>query len=243
MASPLVDGLKLARRERVFSFIVVTLLGMFRLLGLKPKVVGREHLPAEGGYVLAVSHFSYLDFALAGWVVWVETRRPIRYLATKASFEHWLTGPLMRGAKHVPVDRAAGASAFTEAVKAIQSGEPMGIFPEGRVSRSWELLEFKTGAVRLAAEAGVPLIPCTVWGSQRVVTKGRRVRLREAFRAPVTITVGVPITITLAEDVEVANARLRGIMTDMVHAQQDAFPIDGTGKWWQPARLGGSPVA
>ena len=65
----------------------------------------------------------------------------------------------MRGMKHIPVDRTAGAASYAAAVDALRAGEIVGVFPEATISRSFELKEFKTGAARMAAEAGVPILP------------------------------------------------------------------------------------
>ena len=66
---------------------------------------------------------------------------------------------------------ATGSSRSTTAVDYLRAGEAVGIFPEATISRAMELKEFKTGAVRIAAEAGVPLVPVILWGTQRMMTK------------------------------------------------------------------------
>ena len=83
----------------------------------------------------------------------------------------------MRGMHHIPVDRGAGASSFRAAVQALKAGEIVGVFPEATISRAFELKDFKSGAVRMAQAADVPLIPMAIWGSQRVWTKGHPKRL------------------------------------------------------------------
>ncbi|MCP6380115.1 1-acyl-sn-glycerol-3-phosphate acyltransferase, partial [Klebsiella pneumoniae] len=69
-------------------------------------------------------------------------------------------GWLLRKMKHVPVDRAKGGASIAPAVEMLQEGNLIGIFPEATISRSFELAEFKTGAARIAEQAGVPLVPC-----------------------------------------------------------------------------------
>ena len=71
----------------------------------------------------------------------------------------------------IPVDRQAGAGAYAEAVRALRAGQLVGVFPEATISRSFELKEFKSGAVRMALEAQVPIVPLIVWGAQRMWTK------------------------------------------------------------------------
>src|SRR3990170_8054847 len=98
-------------------------------------------------------------------------------MAKDEVFTHRLSGPLMRGMHHIPVDRDAGAGSYRNAVEALREGEIVGVFPEATISRSFELKDFKAGAVRMAAEAGVPVLPTVIWGSQRVWTKGHQKRL------------------------------------------------------------------
>jgi 1-acyl-sn-glycerol-3-phosphate acyltransferase len=241
MAGPFLDGVRYSRKEPVYGFIVSLALAFFGVLGIRRHVSGAEHIPARGGVIFACTHFSYVDFALLGWQVWASHRRPMRYLATRAAFRHPLIGPLMRGAGHVPVDRGSGSQAYAEAVKTLQAGEVLGIFPEGRVSLSYELLEFKTGAVRLAIESGAPVIPVVVWGSHRISTRGHRTRLREAFRAPVLIDIGAPLHFAAGEDVNEANRRLRAHMVAQMHGlQRSPVLAPRAGAWWVPRRLGGS---
>ena len=98
-------------------------------------------------------------------------------MAKEQVFHHRVSGPLMRGMHHIPVDRGAGASSFRAAVQALKAGEIVGVFPEATISRAFELKDFKSGAVRMAQAADVPLIPMAIWGSQRVWTKGHPKRL------------------------------------------------------------------
>lgn len=93
-------------------------------------------------------------------------------MAKQEIFAHWLAGPLMRGMHHISVDRSAGSASFVAAMRALRAGEIVGIFPEATISKSFEIKELKSGAVRLAIGAGVPIIPTIVWGSQRIITKG-----------------------------------------------------------------------
>ena len=112
-------------------------------------------------------------------------------MAKKAVFDHKISGPLMRGMHHIPVDRKAGAGAYDEALAALRAGEVIGVFPEATISQSFEVKQLKTGAARMALEAGVPIVPVTIWGTQRMWTKGRKRRLIRRH-TPITIAVGPP---------------------------------------------------
>ena len=115
-------------------------------------------------------------------------------MAKESVFRHKVSGPLMRGMKHIPVDRAAGAASYGQAPRSLRSGEIVGVFPEATISRSFELKGFKNGAARMAQEAGVPMLPTVVWGAQRVWTKGGVKRLGR-HKLPISIAIGEPITV------------------------------------------------
>jgi len=212
----------------------------FGALGIKPTVTGAKHLPDAGGAVLAITHFGYMDFALVEWMMWKRNRRHIRFLAQKGAFDKPGVGFFLRGMRHISVDMKAGADAYRSAVTALGAGEVLGVFPEGGVSASFEVRELKTGAIRMAAEAGVPVIPVAVWGGQRLLTKSAGSRLREKFGLPVGFAVGEPMHASPTDDAAALTLELQHRLQALVTSLQERYPDDGTGAWWQPARLGGS---
>lgn len=228
------------RNEPIYTAALAAGRAMFGALRLRRTVIGAQHLPDEGGAVIAMTHFGYMEFALVEWAMWLHNRRRIRFMTKKSVFEKRVIGSFMRNMKHIPVDMKAGASAYASAVRALQSGELIGVFPEAGVSASFTIRDFKTGAVRLAAEAGVPLIPLALWGGQRLMTKNRKITLRERFGVPIVIVVGEPITVTVADDVMAATAQLKTTMEALLETAQQAYPNDGAGQWWQPRDLGGT---
>jgi 1-acyl-sn-glycerol-3-phosphate acyltransferase len=228
------------RNEPIYTAAIGAGRAMFGALRLRRTVIGAPYLPDEGGAVIAMTHFGYLEFALVEWATWLHNHRRIRFMAKKSVFQKRVVGSFMRNMKHIPVDMKAGASAYASAVTALRAGELIGVFPEAGVSASFTIRDFKTGAVRLAAEAGVPLIPLAVWGGQRLMTKNRRIALRERFGAPIVIVVGEPITVTAEDDAIAATARLKTTMEGLLETAQGAYPLNGTGQWWQPRHLGGT---
>ena len=157
--------------EIVYPPVIVALKTFWRYLGLQFHFEGEAHIPRKGGAILAMNHIGYLDFALIGTAA-LPAGRLVRFMAKKEIFDNKLAGPLMRGMHHINVDRSSGTASFVAALRALRSGEVVGIFPEGTISRSFEIKELKSGAVRLAMGSGVPVIPTIVWGSQRIWTKG-----------------------------------------------------------------------
>ena len=234
------DAMKTRRSEPVYSTAIVAGRTLFGSLRLKRSVTGVENIPTTGGAVLAMTHFGYWDFALVEWTTWLANKRRVRFMAKKSVFDKPVVGSLMRGMHHISVDMKAGAAAYAKAVEALRNGELLGVFPEAGVSASFTVRELKTGAVRLAAEAGVPVIPVAVWGGQRLMTKRHRVGFLERFGVPVSFAFGSPITVTDADDVRIATDRLRGTLQSLVDGLQKSYPVNGAGAWWQPRALGGT---
>lgn len=213
--------------------------GYFAAQGARFEVRGEEHVPATGGGVVAMNHISYLDFAYAG-VPFRVHKRFVRFMCKASIFDHPVAGPLMRGMKHIPVDRAAGAGAFREALKALKAGELVGVFPEATISMSFEPKDFKNGAARMAQAAGVPIIPVVLWGSQLTWTKGQARRLGRT-RPLIRIWVGEPIHVAKTDDVAVVTEQLHATITRMVHELQDGYPrLYGDDLRYLPRRLGGT---
>ncbi len=225
--------------EPVYRPVIGLARTVFFLQGLKFTMVGRENVPRVGGAVMAINHTGYMDFTYAGLAA-RKSGRLVRFMAKQTIFGHRYAGPVMRGMKHIPVDRHSGSASFRAAVDALRAGEIVGVFPEATISRSFELKEFKSGTVRMAQLAGVPILPTTIWGSQRVWTKERPKRMGRS-NIDIFVTIGEPMMITRGDDAEVANVELHRRMTEQLHAQQAAYPpLTGPELVYLPARLGGS---
>ena len=224
--------------DLVYPPVVITLKTLWKYLGLQFDFSGDENLPKTGGAVLAMNHIGYLDFALIGTAA-LPVNRYVRFMAKKEIFDHKIAGPLMRGMHHISVDRSSGSASFVAALRALRSGEIVGIFPEGTISRSFEIAEMKTGAVRLAMGAGVPVIPTAVWGSQRIYTKKIKPDFKRS-KHPIHVKFGEPFYVDKSMDVEAAELELRRRMIDLLHETQASYPHPHQGQWWAPVRLGGT---
>ncbi|WP_405014173.1 lysophospholipid acyltransferase family protein [Kitasatospora sp. NBC_01539] len=228
--------------EFVYPPVIRTALTAFKALDVRISIIGAENVPATGGAVLVSNHISYLDFIFAGLGPWRGGRRLTRFMAKDDVFKHRVSGPLMRGMKHIPVDRADGQPAYEAAVGALRDGEIVGVFPEATISRSFTLKKFKTGAARMAAESGTPLLPVILWGTQQLWTKGRPKTLTKRH-VPVTIVIGEPIELTPQDKPVMVTRRLRAAMTEMLDRAQRDYPGAPAGpedSWWLPTHLGGT---
>jgi 1-acyl-sn-glycerol-3-phosphate acyltransferase len=163
-------------------------------------------------------------------------------MAKKEIFNHKIAGPLMRGMHHINVDRSNGGPSFDVALKALKSGEIIGIFPEATISVSFEIKEIKSGTIRLAIESGAPVIPTIIWGSQRVITKGLKPNFKRNH-FPISVVCGDPISYPPTANVEQSQLHLRKVMLDLLHQVQQSYPDNHAGQRWAPARLGGTAPA
>lgn len=131
---------------------------------------GAENVPQDGGLIIAANHQTYID------PFWIALRvpRPQRYLAWDAAFSWPLAGRLMRALGAWPLSlETVDPKPLRKAFKWLRRDGALVIFPEGgRCLPDGELLRFKAGAVRLALEARVPILPVTIRGGHRVWPRG-----------------------------------------------------------------------
>ncbi|MCR6486379.1 1-acyl-sn-glycerol-3-phosphate acyltransferase [Amycolatopsis sp. OK19-0408] len=227
--------------DLVYPPVIAAARTMFRVLDNRIRVEGAEHIPRRGGAVIACNHVSYLDFIFCGLGA-RPAKRLTRFMAKKEIFDNKIAGPLMRGMHHISVDRDAGLASYREALAKLQAGEVVGVFPEATISRSFTVKEIKSGAVRMAAAANVPVVPMALWGTQRLWTKGRPKDLTRRH-VPISILIGEPMHPAKGDDWDVVTKELRARMSALVDRAQAEYPEQPASedeRWWQPAHLGGT---
>ena len=205
---------------RLYRVVVFILKTMVRALRWRVRIEGLEHIPKSGPVVIVANHVSYLDPILLG--LGVEARgRVVRYLAKRELFDHWFTGPVMRGADQILVDRRGDAgAALKHAELAMLDGKLLVIFPEATIHPRFDPAKGKTGAARLALATGVPLVPAVAWGGQAVATKGRR--KRAAPRSSHSVAFGAPIVYSRDDSAAELTDRIMGaIATLLVEVTRD----------------------
>lgn len=221
--------------EPVFRMLEITAKLAVRATGTRITFQGLEHLPASGGAVVAINHTSYVDWLPAALAATYRKRR-MRFMIKAEMNEVAFVSWLIRHTGTIAVDRTAGAGAYAAAVQALQRGQLVGVYPEATISRSFELKEFKSGAVRMALQAQVPIVPVVVWGAQRIWTKDHPKALGRN-KIPITVVVGTPIPPTgTAEELTTI---MRSEMNRLLHSAQATYPTP-KGEYWVPRRLGGA---
>jgi 1-acyl-sn-glycerol-3-phosphate acyltransferase len=148
------------------NLLVIISKVLFRL-----RVEGKENVPAQGAFVLAPVHRSFIDFALVSAV----TKRRMRYMGKDSLFTFKPFGALLSALGGFPVHRgAADREALRTSIEVVDAGEPLVIFPEG-TRRSGPVVEnLFEGAAFVAARTGVPIVPVGIGGSEQALPKGRK---------------------------------------------------------------------
>jgi 1-acyl-sn-glycerol-3-phosphate acyltransferase len=226
-------------RDFVYPVVIATARAWFKLGDVRLAMTGVDNIPREGGALLAINHLSFVDYVMAGYPG-AERGRLTRFIAKKEVFDHPIGGPVMRSFHHIPIDRGSGQDGMDMARRYLDAGELVGIFPEGTISRSFELQPLKTGAARIAADAGVPLVPVVLWGTQRFLTKGKP---RDFGRhKTVSIEIGEPLHPSPSDNANAVTKDLQARMERMLDGLIRSYPAEEQppGSWWLPASYGGS---
>jgi 1-acyl-sn-glycerol-3-phosphate acyltransferase len=152
---------------------------------------GLENIPATDPAVLACNHLSFIDSI----VLPLNVSRPVYFLGKADYWDSWKTRWFFQGTGVVPIRRGGGAAsdnALKTGVEILSSGELLGIYPEGTRSPDGRLYRGKTGPARIALEAGVPIIPCAVHGTNEAMPTGTY----RPRRASITVRYGRPLDLS-----------------------------------------------
>lgn len=169
------------------------LMGPLMRVCCRPRVTGTRNVPSRGGAILASNHLAVADSFFLPLVV----RRRVTFLAKREYFTGrgvmgWLKRHFFFAAGQVPIDRSSASAAqasLDTGVRLLREGRLLGIYPEGTRSPDGRLYKGKTGVARMALEAGVPVIPVAMVGTDKVNPIGSKLwRPR-----PVQVRFGTPL--------------------------------------------------
>ncbi|MFP4311215.1 MAG: lysophospholipid acyltransferase family protein [Nitriliruptoraceae bacterium] len=162
---------------------------------LKVTVEGLENVPRVEPAILAGNHLSFID----SLVLPMNIPRPVYFLGKSDYWDSWRTRWFFQGTGVIPVRRGGkgeGDASLATGVEILRSGELLGIYPEGTRSPDGRLYRGKTGPVRMALEAEVPIIPCGILGTEVALPTGSRI----PKRVPVTVRYGAPLDLSRYHD-------------------------------------------
>ena len=219
------------RRPSVFWLLASLVLPIWSLM-VRYRFTPASKLPATGPYILAPNHYSEIDPVAVGGAVWHLGRLP-RFMAKASLFKVPGVGWLLQASGQIPVDRAGGtrngakASAMGAAGEVIERDAGVIVYPEGSLTRDPDLwpMRGKSGAVRLALESGIPLIPVAHWGTQHLMPRYGK-RIRPFPRKTIEVSVGEPVDLsafagkpvdqkTVAQATELLMTKITELLADL----------------------------
>jgi 1-acyl-sn-glycerol-3-phosphate acyltransferase len=166
--------------NKTIKFITLVLIPLLNSIS-KKNWRGSENIPKSGKIIIASNHLSYMDVLFFGYFLFANGRAP-RFIGKEGVFKIPVIGKLLLAAGQVPVVRESkdAAKAVQHAVKLLEAGHCLGVYPEGTLTRDpdgWPMVA-KTGLARLAIITRTPVIPVAQWGSQIVMpTYGKKIKL------------------------------------------------------------------
>jgi 1-acyl-sn-glycerol-3-phosphate acyltransferase len=147
-----------------FSLIIFKLI--FRL-----KIIGSENIPKTGPFIIVANHSSLLD----GFVLVSFVRLKITFMSAAYLFKMPFVGYILQGVGAIPVQgKGKDIKLIKEAMKVLQAGGVLGIFPEGRITNQKDDFSAKAGAAYLAVKADVPIIPMAIKGAGKALPVGAK---------------------------------------------------------------------
>ena len=211
-------------------------------LAARYEIVDADKFPRTGAFVLAPNHYSEIDPVVMGVVSWKLGRLP-RFLAKASVFEIPIVGMVLRRSGQIPVQRG-GSVRGSEPVKAAQRlaarGQMVVVYPEGTLTRDPDLwpMRGKSGAVRIALEQNIPIIPAAHWGSQHLMERYSK-KISIFPRKTISVKIGDPVDLsafrgrsldiaTLNEATEVVMQAVTGLLEDL---RGEKAPV----KRWNPS--------
>jgi 1-acyl-sn-glycerol-3-phosphate acyltransferase len=192
----------------------VLLRGLFRM-----EITGAENVPPAGSGILAANHRSLIDIP----VVCMPTRRKVWFMAKEELFANKLSAAFVRNLGGFPVRRGKpDRSAVTRSLQILESGELLGIFPEGTRTPGARFETLEEGFAYIALKSGAPVVPVAISGTEAVFPKDKRL----PHPAKIRVHVGRPFTLggphsgvlprpRIREATAEASARLAAVMNEL----------------------------
>ncbi len=229
---------------RVLAFLVIPFM---RLIG-RYEIDGASNVPATGSFVITPNHFSNIDPLVVGLAVWKVGRAP-RYLAKASLFRVPVLGWFMRQTDQVPVERSGTSRVdpLRQARQIADSGEGVIIYPEGSLTRDPDLwpMRGKSGAVRIALEGDLPVIPAAHWGTLRLMALDNKLHVFP-LRKRVRVTFGPPVDLSAYRgkplDAALLTAATNTVMQAITALVEELRGETAPAERWDPVAHGQSEI-
>ena len=191
-------------RELAWRFAKARARTLTWLLGVSPRLSGLEHLAGRGPFIFAPNHQSHLDILL----LLANLPGRVRFAAKRELWQHPVMGAVLDTLGMIPIDRERPEHAVEALNRAAAERDSFVIFPEGKRSRTGDLLPFKKGAFVLAIATGLPIVPVVLRGTRRLMPRGSRLTVVPG-EAEIVIEEPILTTGLAYEDRDALAARVR----------------------------------
>jgi 1-acyl-sn-glycerol-3-phosphate acyltransferase len=212
-------------------------------LAARFRILDGHKVPRSGAFVLSPNHYSEIDPIIMGYAMWKQGRVP-RFMAKASLFKIPVVGLILRGTGQIPVERSGStrnADPLAAAKILVQKHSGVIVYPEGSLTRDPALwpMRGKTGAVRLALTAGVPLIPAAHWGTQDLMPRYAK-RIHAFPRKNIEVIFGDPVDLSSFAGRPLDNATLTEatavVMTEVTRLLEKLRAETAPAERWDPAK-------
>lgn len=222
----------------------------FLLILARYRVRNPEAIPVTGPFILSPNHYTNFDPLVTAYALWKSGRVP-RFLAKASVFRVPVLGAILRGTGQIPVERAGtpagGPDPLAAAGRLVSDGLAVIVYPEGTLTRDPDMwpMRGKLGAVRLALEHGIPIIPCAHWGAQAVLPRYSK-KFSLFPRKDIDIVFGDPVDLSAWADAPRTSATYAEATTAVMNAitalLEDLRGETAPPERWDPAQHGQTEI-
>lgn len=233
------------RRPSVFWLLALLVMPVWSLM-VRYRFTPDSKLPVSGPFILAPNHYSEIDPLVMGVAVWHLGRVP-RFMAKASLFRIPLVGWALRASGQIPVERDGGVRSGTSgnpmsaANRLIEQQAGVIVYPEGTLTRDPELwpMRGKSGAVRLALETGMPLIPAVHWGTHHLMPRYGK-GIHPFPRKTIRVAVGQPLDLSAyagrAVDQQIVSEATGRLMSEITRLLENLRGEVAPKERWDPGK-------
>lgn len=201
----------------IFAVIALPLMGLM----VKFRFHDRDKMPQTGAAIITPNHYSNIDPVVIGTATWYLGRLP-RFMAKASILKIPVLGWILLKSGQIPVERGGStrsSAALKAATELVTKGRTVIVYPEGSLTRDPDMwpMRGKSGAVRLALEHGIPVIPVAHWGTQNLMARYSK-KLNMFPRHTIDVKVGDPVDLSEFADKPLDNKTLTAATTKVMDA-------------------------
>ena len=228
-------------RPSLFWLFAVIALPLMSLM-VKFRFHDREKIPQTGAVIFTPNHFTNIDPVVIGVATWHLGRLP-RFMAKASILRVPVLGWLLRKSGQIPVERSGStrsSAALLAAKELVSKGRAVIVYPEGSLTRDPDMwpMRGKSGAVRLALELGIPVVPIAHWGTQQVMARYSK-KINFFPRHTIDVKVGDPVDLSEFQgktlDSKTLNAATSKVMDAITALLEDLRGEKAPEVRWNPA--------